>query len=111
MKLSKQLRREWSLIDQPHKWTKGLFARNRAGESVELEDKSACRFCQWGARFRMEMPQKGYTLYIESNELARDVANFFGFYDAVHLNDHPNTTHADMRIFYDTMIYIAEQFE
>jgi iron uptake system EfeUOB component EfeO/EfeM len=111
MKLSEQLRREWALIDQPKKWTKGALARNRAGESVEIEDKSALSFCQLGARYSLKMPQPNYNLYIEATTLAKDVAKLFGFSNAVHLNDAANTTHADMRIYYETMIYIAEQCE
>jgi hypothetical protein len=116
MKLSDQLRHEWSLIDQPNKWTKGEYARDKTGNWVTVTNKSACKFCQEGARrkvLKIEVKNIGHTDLIANNAdgLAHNVAKLFGFSSAILLNDAENTTHADMRIYYETMIYIAEQCE
>jgi hypothetical protein len=109
MKLSDQLRAEWSLIDQPHKWTKNAYARDSKGNAVIFGAKGACSYCQRGARLTVQ----GHwdTLGIWAENLADNVAKLFGFSSAFYFNDHQNTTHADMRIYYETMIYIAEQCE
>jgi hypothetical protein len=116
MKISDQLRAEWALINKPEKWTKGEYARDKAGNFAILESKSACKFCQEGARITV-LGIEAYStrcdnlIVNDADDLAHNVAKLFGFSNAIFLNDHSDTTHDDMRIFYDTMIYIAEQCE
>jgi hypothetical protein len=109
MKLSKHLRKEWALIDHPKKWCKRHSALNSKGRIVYELDDAACRFCQGGARNKVD--SEGTKFFGDSCWLANDVAKLFNFDSAVELNDDPKTTHNDMRVFYEVMIYMAEQCE
>lgn len=39
----------YELIDSPEKWTKGVYARNACGFSVEPTNPVATCWCAWGA--------------------------------------------------------------
>jgi hypothetical protein len=118
MKLSEQLRKEWALIDHPGKWCKGVSALNSKGRKVYEWSSAASRFCQSGARIRVGFENLGIQRCLKFDSainlsflLASDVAIFFKFDSVRELNDHPKTTHDDMRVFYEIMIYMAEQCE
>ncbi|MGL4232666.1 MAG: hypothetical protein ACRCWJ_14980 [Casimicrobium sp.] len=105
MSFEKQFRAEWALIDNPEKWTKRAAARDKRGVAVRATSKTAVRFCQDSARLRSyrESCARPADVY----ELSYVVAELFGFDGAIELNDHPDTTHADMAVFYEVLIFLG----
>lgn len=54
MKPSEYLQEIYGKIDTPQKWTKGEFARNKEDKRVDTNSQSACKFCIYGAKERVD---------------------------------------------------------
>ena len=75
-----------ALLSSEDKWTKERFARNRADESVSIDDPTAYKFCMGGA-------------YLKAlKDISVDSGGAFKFSNIriVALNDDPKTTYADV---------------
>lgn len=102
MSLSEDLRAVWALIDTPEKWTKGAYARDANGQSVPSISGFAVCFCIIGANDRYG--QNGFNIDNAVREKIPPAFQYLSDY-----NDHPDTTHADMKALFDRAIAEAEQ--
>ena len=102
------LRSARALIDAPEKWTKGTEARDAHGFRVRFESPDAVCFCAVGALLgalhRAGNDDDGECVALRRLRKALPI----GFADVVSLNDHPDTTHADIMAVFDRAIAAEE---
>lgn len=105
MKISEQLKAAKSLIDEPHKWTQGVPARNIYNKNVPFDSENACRFCSVGAIWRLNTTMKELTRY-NSSPLT-SYLNFVSWKEGIAaFND--NNNHAEVMKVWDKAIELAE---
>ena len=100
------LRSARALIDAPEKWTKGTEARDASGRSVPFNSPDAVCCCAVGALLGAlhRAGNDGECVALRRLRKALPI----GFADVVSLNDHPDTTHADIMAVFDRAIAAEE---
>lgn len=104
-----ELRRARSLIALPGTWIQGAIAEDEFGDELEPEDDDAVAYCAIGAGCRARLSSAAEAL-LERTALdlgyeptPRDESS------VVALNDHEDTTQADVLALYDIAIEQAER--
>jgi hypothetical protein len=84
------------LIDSPEKWTKGEYARDASGKSIDFSSNDAQCFCLRGAIYRLgdDNDECRQNLHNLSRAVARLYPQFWG---VTSFNDHPETTFEDVQ--------------
>lgn len=92
------------ILASPNRWTTGIGARDRYGEKTGFDEKSACRWCLWGALCRAA----GRMLSDEIDVAILDALGFKYGTDIFEWNDAPNRTHAEVLAKLDAAIASEE---
>jgi hypothetical protein len=103
------------LLDEPGKWVKGVEAIDEHGLLVDAGHPGAQRFCAIGAirHVTFRQPVESDTDWNDLDTaaskaiVALELPVRFG--SAVHLNDSPRTTHADVLDVFDQTIRVLKQ--
>ena len=101
-------------ISDPGRWTKNELARERNGVSVPSWDDAACQWCAIGAAWCEAGAALG-ALHPAIDALANAAQELFPerivgiAWRVSTVNDHPETTHADVLRVYDRAISLAEE--
>ena len=81
--------RAWKLLEDPKRWTRGVFARDEAGKKVQSTDESAVCFCVMGAISRVYGTDRSrlWEKVVLSRPYTLSIPEW---------NDDPGTTHAEV---------------
>lgn len=103
------LRASLELLEDPDHWTQGVFARDRAGNSVKPWDPDACRWCMEGA------PEKvgfGHPHAVDvTTRLLNDALGRGTNTNAAHYNDATGRRHSEVLAVIRRAIDLAEAEE
>lgn len=64
------LEQSWALIQQPGKWTQGVYAKNTIGKPVGIRSEDATCFCSMGALWRVSSGSEALELFEKLNAVS-----------------------------------------
>lgn len=88
-----------ALIDTPEKWTRNAKARSASGIATLPRSSKAVCWCAYGALVKVCGKK-------EASDIAWDV--FLGTGNLAGFNDRPETTHADLMVYFDRAIAVQD---
>lgn len=112
MKSSEILQKTRDLLSDPSHWTKGEFARDASQKWTNVRNPEATCWCSWGALSRtivdFQLEETGQNIPLHEGFSQVPTLRTRG--DNITLmNDHPDTTHAEILQGFDNAIRIAKE--